>query len=421
MLSADVIASYVLALAQALVPLRVLLAIGLGALIYSLAPAGARRTVLILISVAIVLVAYQRPPLLLGGVLLVALAVYGAIKLGWPSAVIVAGLVALYAVLHGLIGLLTFTDLLQWTGLSTPLVLPTIGLTVAFTFLRLVHFAVDFGNRRLQSAAPAYQPALFTYLAWCLFFPTFVHLPLIRYPAWAQQFAHLSCERPFAQVWADARAGLPRIAQALIKGALAGVLLVALNPNAVLLRLPHVPPHEFALAAVLSAVAYYVGFSGYTDLGIGAARLFGISLPENFAPLTVFLRIQRMRDFWRNWNITMTRWMNDYIFQPLGGPLRHPLRNVMLTMIGCGLWHSVSLFGVLWGAGLGALLLIEHLWNRTRIRRNWPDAPAWIRQPLLLIGLSLINVSLTPYAYDPHIGRFLYPIFWLERMIQPGS
>lgn len=417
---AEVTTSYALALAQALVPFQVLLAIALGAVLFQLTPARARRPALVLISLAIVLTAYQRPPLLPASVLIVALVVYGALRARLAASLIVAGLVALYAVLHGLIGLLTFTSALDWTGLSTPFVLPTIGLTVAFTFLRLVHFAVDFGNGRWQSATPGDRPALFTYLAWCVFFPTFVHLPLIRYPAWAEQFADLSGARPAAQWLADARAGLPRIAQALVKGALAGILLVALNPSAVLLRFPPAPPLEFALAAVLSAVTYYIGFSGYTDLGIGAARLYGVVLPENFAPVGVFLRVQRMRDFWRNWNITMTRWMNDYIFQPLGGPLRHPLRNVMATMIGCGLWHSVSLFGVLWGAGLGALLLIEHAWNRARIRRNWPDLPRWVRQPVLLIGLSLINLSLTPYAYDPRFGRWLYPVFWLEQLLRAG-
>jgi D-alanyl-lipoteichoic acid acyltransferase DltB (MBOAT superfamily) len=89
-------------------------------------------------------------------------------------------------------------------------------------------------------------------------------------------------------------------------------------------------------------------------------------------------------------------------------------------MIGCGLWHSVSLFGVLWGAGLGALLLVEHAWNRARIRHKWPDLPRWVRQPALLIGLSLINLSLTPYAYDPQFGRCLYPVFWLEQFFQAG-
>ncbi len=406
-----------MALAQALVPLHVLGAIGLGALIFRLAPPATRRPTLVLISLVIVLFAYQRPLLLVAGVLSVALGVYLASRLGLASSHIVAGLVVLYAALHGLLGLLTFTPALDWSGLTTATALPTLGLPVAFTFLRLTHFAVDFGDARRQ----AEQPALFAYLAWCVFFPTFVHLPLIRFVAWNAQFTQLEAGWRAAQVWRDTQAGLLRIAQALAKGALAGVLLTALNPGAAVLRFPHTPPIEFALAAVLLGATYYLGFSGYTDLGIGAARLYGITLPENFAPVGLLLHTHRMRDFWRRWNITMTRWMNDYIFQALGGSGRHPLRNVMATMIGCGLWHSVSLFGIIWGAGLGGLLLIEHAWNRVRLRRQWPDLPAWVRQPALLLGLCLINLALTPYAYDAYFGRYLYPLFWLEQIVRGSA
>ncbi len=406
---AEMVAGYALALAQALVPWRVFVAILLGALVFWLAPRVARRHVLLLVSLAVILFGYERPPALIACVVVVCGAVYMMARRGVAHPPLVAGLSVLYAALHGLIGLLTFTPWLDWTGLTTAAVLPTIGLTTAFTFLRLVHFAVDFAGGRWMSAMSGTRPDALTYVTWSVFFPTFVHLPLIRYPAWAGQFNHL----PARLDWKRARSGLLRIAQAVFKGAVAGVIHVLLNPTGALLRFPAVAPGEFVLSALLSAITYYIGFSAYVDLGIGAARLYGIDLPENFAPVAAFIRISRMRDFWRNWNMTMTRWMNDYVYQALGGHRRHPIRNVMLTMIVCGLWHSVSLFGVLWGAGLGLMLLAEHGWNRGRIRRNWPELPAPLRQGLLLAGLSLVNLFLTPYAYDPGFGRYLYPLFWI--------
>jgi D-alanyl-lipoteichoic acid acyltransferase DltB (MBOAT superfamily) len=97
----------------------------------------------------------------------------------------------------------------------------------------------------------------------------------------------------------------------------------------------------------------------------------------------------------------------------LGGFRRHPLRNVMLTMTACGLWHSVSVFGTAWGAGLGLLLLIEHGWNRMRIRHGWPEIPAPVRGIAILCGVALVNLALTPYGYAAQTAKALYPLWWL--------
>jgi alginate O-acetyltransferase complex protein AlgI len=406
MMSVEQMAWYAQAALQALVPFRVLLAIGLGATAYWLLPRAWRPAGLIVISLAVVLIGYERPVLLVAGTALTCAAVYVAVRRGVPAKVIVAGLVAFYALLHFAFGLLTFTPWLGFTGLTPEFVLPTIGLTSAFTLLRLVHFVVDYSGR--DAATPFPHPR--TFAAWCLFFPTFVHLPLIRFEPWAAQYGCL----PAAQWrWTDTRAGALRIGQALLKGVFVAVIYITLNPIGTLLNPAGATALQLFIAAILSAVTYYIGFSAYIDLGIGAARWMGIALPENFAPVLKMIRINRMRDFWRNWNITTTQWLNDYVYHPLGGHRRRPLRNVMLTMVVCGLWHSVSFFGAAWGAGLGALLLMEHGWNRMRIRRNWPEIPAPARAALLLCAIALVNLFLTPYGYNAQYGALLYPLRWM--------
>jgi alginate O-acetyltransferase complex protein AlgI len=391
---------------QVLVPFRVLLAIALGAIAYWLLPRAWRPAGLIVISLAVVLFGYERSWLLVAGTATTCALVYAAVKRRVNAKVIVAGLVTFYVLLHLAFGLLTFTPWLGFTGLTPEFVLPTIGLTAAFTLLRLVHFTVDYSGR--DAATPLPHPR--TFAAWCLFFPTFVHLPLIRYPKWAAQY---ECLPAAHWRWMDTRAGALRIGQALLKGVFVAVIYIALNPQGILLNPASASALQLFFAAIASAISYYIGFSAYMDLGIGAARLMGIALPENFAPVLAMLRINRMRDFWRNWNITTTQWLNDYVYRPLGGHRRHPLRNVMLTMVVCGLWHSVSLWGAGWGAGLGALLLIEHGWNRMRIRRNWPEVPPAARTVLLLCGISFVNLFLTPYGYHAQFGAFLYPPRWL--------
>jgi len=411
--SFDQLWAYAASALQVLVSFRTLAVIGLGAVAYWMIPHRHRGRALIPISVAVVLLGYQRPALLVVATAVVCGLVYVAVCARLPRRWIVVAVVALYGGLHGLFGLLTFTPWLSWSGLTPEYVLPTIGLTAAFTFLRMIHFSVDYGAAQRASAdqpASAAAPHLVTYAGWCLFFPTFVHLPLIRYQAWADQLAHLPPRLEARHV----RLAILRIGQALVKGAFIAFVYLTLNPNGILLNPAGRSFAELFAAAIVSAVLYYIGFSAFVDLGIGAASLYGIALPENFAPVRKMISINRMRDFWRNWNITTTRWLNEYVYQPLGGHRRHPVRNVLLTMTACGLWHSVSLFGAAWGLGLGLLLVVEHGWNRLRIRHGWPEVPPPpLRSVLLLCAISLINLALTPYGYTAQSARYLYPLYWL--------
>jgi D-alanyl-lipoteichoic acid acyltransferase DltB (MBOAT superfamily) len=412
--SFDQLWAYAAGALQVVVSFRTLAAIGLGAAAYWLIPHRHRPKSLIPISIAVVLLGYQRPALLVVATAAVCGLVYAAVCARLPRRWIVVVIVTLYAGLHGLFGLLTFTPWLSWSGLTPEYVLPTIGLTAAFTFLRMIHFSVDYGAAERTptnetASAPRATPHPLTYAAWCLFFPTFVHLPLIRYQDWAEQFVNLPRRLEVRHL----RLAVLRIGQALFKGVFIAIVYLTLNPNGILLSPAGRPFPELFAAAIVSAVLYYIGFSAFMDLGIGAAGLYGITLPENFAPVRKMVRINRMRDFWRNWNITTTRWLNDYVYQPLGGHRRHPVRNVLLTMTACGLWHSVSLFGAAWGFGLGMLLVIEHGWNRLRIRRSWPEVPPALRGMLLLCAVSFVNLALTPYGYTAQSAKYLYPLYWL--------
>ena len=410
-LSLDQLIFYAPYAMQALVPFRVLIAIAVGAMAYWLTPLVLRKQSLVVISLGIVIFGYERPVLLPIAVALVCGIVYVAVCRGVPRKPILIGIIALYGLAHFAFGLITFTPWLRFTGLTPEYVLPTIGLTTAFAFLRLIHFVVDYGTPHpsLLPNGEGAKPQPLTFAAWCLFFPTFVHLPLIRYQVWAAQFEQL----PATPTLAFVKKGVLRIGQGVLKGVLLAVVYITINPNDALLNPAGRTFVEMFFAAVISAATYYVGFSAYMDIGIGAASLFGIALPENFAPVLKMLRINRMRDFWRNWNITTTQWLNDYVYQPLGGWRKHPLRNTLLTMTACGLWHSVSLFGAAWGFGLGLLLIVEHGYNKLRIKRDWPEVPPLLRAALVLCGVAFVNLALTPYGYTAQTARLLYPLYWL--------
>jgi len=115
------------------------------------------------------------------------------------------------------------------------------------------------------------------------------------------------------------------------------------------------------------ALAYtlqlYFDFSGYCDMAIGCALLFGIRIPVNFASP---YKAKSIIEFWRTWHITLSRFLRDYLYIPLGGNrLGGPRRylNLMLVMILGGLWHGAGWTFVIWGALHGAYLLINHAWR----------------------------------------------------------
>jgi alginate O-acetyltransferase complex protein AlgI len=119
------------------------------------------------------------------------------------------------------------------------------------------------------------------------------------------------------------------------------------------------------------AIQIYADFSGYTDIAIGVALLLGIRFPQNFnAPY----RALSLQDFWRRWHMTLSRWLRDYLYIPLGGNRGTELftyRNLFLTMVIGGLWHGANWTFVIWGAIHGGYLVGERL-----VKQAWSQRGA---------------------------------------------
>jgi len=129
------------------------------------------------------------------------------------------------------------------------------------------------------------------------------------------------------------------------------------------------------LEAWCGALAYtlqlYFDFSGYSDMAIGIARMFGVRLPLNFnSPY----KAKNIVEFWRRWHMTLSRFLRDYLYIPLGGSRRGPIRryiNLMTTMILGGLWHGAGWSFAIWGALHGAYLIINHAWSKMFHESLW--------------------------------------------------
>jgi alginate O-acetyltransferase complex protein AlgI len=204
-----------------------------------------------------------------------------------------------------------------------------------------------------------------TFALYISFFPQSIAGPIVRYGEVARQLVDrvITCE---GLAW-----GVRRFIIGLAKKMLiANTLSVAAD------AIFAIPPHDLTIrVAWLGAVCYtlqiYFDFSGYSDMAIGLARMFGFQFPENFNYPYVS---RSVTEFWRRWHISLSTWFRDYLYVPLGGNRRGPVRlycNLLTVFVLCGLWHGASWTFVLWGMFHGTFLIIER-WGLSRlIQRSW--------------------------------------------------
>jgi alginate O-acetyltransferase complex protein AlgI len=253
-------------------------------------------------------------------------------------------------------------------GIDLPLPLLRITLPVGISFFtfQALSYVIDV-YRGKQQPAPALDFAV--YLA---FFPQLVAGPIVR----SSEFM------PQIDIRKDPRRVEAVEAIGLIAGGLFKKVVVANTLATALVDPVFAGPQGFSGFEVLVAVyAYavqiYADFSGYTDIAIGVALLMGYRFPQNFnAPYAAV----SLRDFWRRWHMTLSRWLRDYLYIPLGGSRggrSKTYRNLMITMILGGLWHGAAWTFVVWGALHGGGLAVERWLDERREARG--EVPSYGR------------------------------------------
>ena len=233
-----------------------------------------------------------------------------------------------------------------------------------FTFTQ-VAFLVDVARGKAREAT------LDNYALFVTFFPHLLAGPIIHHGEMMPQFASTANKRI---AWDNIARGLFLLAIGLAKKTFIADPLAPLVAGG----FDH-PATVDAVGAWLSVLAYtlqiYFDFSGYTDMALGAALLFNIRLPINFdSPY----RALDLRDFWHRWHMTLSRFLREYLYIPLGGNRTgepRVLANVFVTFVLGGLWHGAAWTFVAWGALHGAGLCCVRLWKRT----GWmmPPPVAW--------------------------------------------
>lgn len=148
-------------------------------------------------------------------------------------------------------------------------------------------------------------------------------------------------------------------------------------------------------AALSFTLQIYFDFSAYTDMALGLALIMGIRLPQNFDSPYKALNII---DFWRRWHMTLSRFLRDYIYIPLGGNRQGQLRrylNLLMTMLIGGIWHGAAWTFLFWGALHGFYLIINHFWKFLKITFNFSLSPVgWIRRRISqLLTFSAVLIA----------------------------
>ena len=264
---------------------------------------------------------------------------------------------------------------LHWTPFGVPLPL---GISF-FTFTQIA-FLVDTATGKAREADPV------NYGLFVTFFPHLLAGPVLHHSEMMPQFADPKAGSLRPDMVSS---GLTLFIIGLFKKC---VLADGIAPVATLVfdAAAHgtAPGVAEAWAAALAyTFELYFDFSGYTDMALGSARMFGIVLPLNFnSPYQAGSIIE----FWRRWHMTLSRFLRDYLYIPLGGNRHGPVRrhvNLLLTMLLGGLWHGAAWTFVAWGGWHGGLLVLNHLW-RAIIARFRLEAVAGAA-PMRLAGWAL--------------------------------
>ena len=296
-------------------------------------------------------------------------------------------------------------DVLIDVGIPVPAEAREIGfflpLAISFYTFQLVAYVVDVYRGQIDRD---HGPSRF--VLFILFFPQLIAGPIMRSGDFMQQLDNpvIDRRRMYDGLW-------------LILGGLIKKVVLA-DPMGVIVAPVFSAPHTYDgfslfLAAACFSLQVYCDFSGYTDIARGIANLLGYNIPENFrAPYFA----KSARELWQRWHITLTTWLRDYIYIPLGGNRGGKARtyiNLAITFTLGGLWHGADYTYVAWGAFWGVLLAVERfleddLGINTTPRENRVFIVLKVAFMFFLFCLGAIMFRSQPLHYtDPFNGTVL--------------
>ncbi|MCP4679200.1 MAG: MBOAT family protein [Deltaproteobacteria bacterium] len=225
---------------------------------------------------------------------------------------------------------------------------------ISFYTFQTLSYTIDVYRRQLEPVKSYLE-----YLLFVSFFPQLVAGPIVRARTLLPQIAsspRLTSEQGSRAIY---RIGLGLVKKIAIADFLGAHIVDPVFSNPEMYSSP-----EALVAAYAYAFQIYADFSAYSDIAIGSARLLGFEIPENFRNP---YRAADLREFWQRWHISLSTWLRDYLYIPLGGSRGTSFRtyvNLMITMLLGGLWHGAAMTFIAWGAIHGAALVVTRIVQR---------------------------------------------------------
>ena len=267
-------------------------------------------------------------------------------------------------------------------GFQLPRANVVLPIGISFFSFQLISYLVD----RMRGDAPIYPPRVFALFV--LVFPHLIAGPIVRHNELIPQ---LSLNPLREGLYRRLGTGFVIFTVGLAKKVLlADRLAPIVDPLFKKAALQALSFGEAWSAAVGFSLQLFLDFSAYTEMAIGTALMFGLLLPENFCRPYLSSDI---REFWRRWHISLSRFIRDYLYIPLGGSRNGPLRYglaTIVTMSLCGLWHGAGWTYVGWGLWHGCGLILHKGWQR--VGYPLPKVAGWlVTMAFVLVGWVLFR------------------------------
>jgi D-alanyl-lipoteichoic acid acyltransferase DltB (MBOAT superfamily) len=312
------------------------------------------------------------------------------------------------------------------SAVSLPALELALPIGISFFTFQAISYVVDIHRRKLDS-----RPLL-DFALYLSFFPQLVAGPIVRGTELLPQLDRLG---------QDDRVEISEAALLIARGLFKKMVVATYLATSVVDPVFDAPSlatrTELLLAFYGYAVQIYADFSGYTDIAIGIALLLGFRFPTNFdSPY----RARSIQEFWRRWHMTLSRWLRDYLYIPLGGNRGSPAatyRNLMATMVLGGLWHGAAWTFVIWGAVHGLALSVERFagrWHRPASGRWWSAfrwlvtfhvvCLAWVpfrAETFALAGEFLVGLATAPLTGPFNIAAAVLIVLSLGAQLAPSD
>lgn len=310
--------------------------------------------------------------------------------------------------------LININQLLSWFALK-PILIPEIILPagISFYIFQAISYIVDVKRANVKP-----QKALLKFALYISLFPQLIAGPIVRYATIASELDKRQL------ILSNIYTGLARFATGLAKKVFLADGLGQIADCVLDAPVGDVPQIWAWVGIICYTLQIYYDFSGYSDMAIGIGRIFNFHFPENFNyPYSA----KSLRDFWQRWHMSLTAWLRDYIYIPLGGNrtghARHYL-NIMIVLVACGLWHGAAWNFIFWGFYNGCGLIIQDISGRFACVRNHMISglsgwfltmlfvlTGWVffRVPELDAALEYIRIL---YLGNVHASFFHLPQIW---------